>query len=444
MARFKSLQNNPFPFLGGMALNDERATTINLFSAAQTAVRDGKEARFAWIVSDKKLGEGGFGQVFEVFNTSNWAMCAGKRMNFDVEYQKESGLMKRLEHKHIVRYIDVERGYASSAPMIIMEYFHLGDLAKQHKKRSFTQLEIISIVHQVASALVYLRGKGITHRDLKPANILVRSPEPVEVAVADFGVSSENEVMTTCIGTRQYMAPEVYTSDFYDSQADMWFLGLLALSLLPASLPRWENNANWAGYSKRVSDARRKLVGQFENKEFAHEVETLLALYPTDRPSAEELFNALSALAPNRPGASQETGNRSEQLSPEGTSGQAATLRAIRRKTPDTIKPVHIRKSPIAKPSRNSQSSSSRTRPSQRNYEATKYQAELWDMLEAPSSSLQGQTVRQDSVSSVKRSGRAAAQPSRDNHQAGYPNSASPMNTADWEALEITPPTKEK
>lgn len=159
--KFRKHQSNPFPFLGGMTLNNERAMTINLLEAPKTDLK-GKEGRYAWIMGDQVLGEGTYGQVVQVFNTWNWAMCAGKRMKIKLKYQKESSLMQRLAHKHIVQYIDVEEGYASSAPMIIMEYFHLGDLDKQHTKRRFTQLEIISIIHQVASALAYLHKALLT------------------------------------------------------------------------------------------------------------------------------------------------------------------------------------------------------------------------------------------------------------------------------------------
>ncbi|CAN8100567.1 unnamed protein product [Discula destructiva] len=191
IAAFQKTQNNPISFLGGLALDSQRATTRGLLSAAHQEAQQRRQNpnRYAWIVSDKRIGGGTFGDVYEVFNTRNWCMCAGKRMKIESTFQNESSVMRRLNHPHIVQYVDVEESSLSHPSMIIMEYYPLGDLSSQHKAKRFSQHEIIKIIAQTASALTYLHGERVAHRDLKPANILVRSRKPVEIAVTDFGVS---------------------------------------------------------------------------------------------------------------------------------------------------------------------------------------------------------------------------------------------------------------
>lgn len=72
---FKRLQNNPLSFWGGLALNSQRAVTRSLFTGSQRAAQssNGKQGRYAWIIGDTRLREGTFGDVLEVFNTTNGA-----------------------------------------------------------------------------------------------------------------------------------------------------------------------------------------------------------------------------------------------------------------------------------------------------------------------------------------------------------------------------------
>lgn len=67
------------------------------------------------------------------------------------------------------------------------------------------------VVSQIHFALTELHRLNIEHRDLKPANLLVRSRQPLDLAVTDFGVSSDMQgsLRNTGIGgTHEYAPPE--------------------------------------------------------------------------------------------------------------------------------------------------------------------------------------------------------------------------------------------
>lgn len=358
IVEFAAAQNNPISLLGGLALNSQRATTRGLFTEAQRVAREGKQGRYAWIISDKTLGEGTFGEVVEVFNTTNWCMCAGKRMKGETTFQHEAGVMKSLQHKHIVQYIDMEESKPTSLSMIIMEYYPLGDLRGQHKKRPFSEPEIIEIISQTAQALEYLHERRITHRDLKPANILVRSRQPVEIAVTDFGVAkTEESVMSTFIGTFQYMAPEVVSNhpdtadryQYYTNMIDIWSLGMVAVEMLIGGLPASVSKQHDQSYASNVYKTRDKLLARCKNREFAALVREMLEWSHYDRPTAAACFERASSMVPvaqkaaSASGHSENASHAKEKNPAEGvSSGMAATtVRVMKRAGSDmsTAKP---------------------------------------------------------------------------------------------------------
>ena len=88
------------------------------------------------------------------------------------------------------------------------------------------------------------------HRDIKLHNFLVKIGESVEppdvatldfkktdvkVKVADFGFSKDldaNGQASTCLGTRETLAPEITTRERYDAKADIWSIGCMYYQLL--------------------------------------------------------------------------------------------------------------------------------------------------------------------------------------------------------------------
>ena len=116
----------------------------------------------------------------------------------------------------------------------ITQLFPLGNLADFIKRNGpLAKEQALRLLGQVTEGLEQLHGAGIQHRDLKPTNILVRSEQPLELVLADFGSSAvaDSTVLTQPHGTLFYSAPETLTG-MYSKAGDYWSLGIILIEAL--------------------------------------------------------------------------------------------------------------------------------------------------------------------------------------------------------------------
>jgi serine/threonine protein kinase len=118
--------------------------------------------------------------------------------------------------------------------MEVMPYLPEGSLADLIKRDGPLSTEqTLRLVNQVTEGLEQLHRSGIQHRDLKPTNILVRSREPLELVLADFGSATiaDATVLSQPHGTLFYSAPETLTG-MYSRAGDYWSLGVVLIEAL--------------------------------------------------------------------------------------------------------------------------------------------------------------------------------------------------------------------
>jgi serine/threonine protein kinase len=85
---------------------------------------------------------------------------------------------------------------------------------------------------QLLEAVAFLHENGFCHRDIKPENILVRSYEPPEAMLTDFGCASDKEtIMYDWPGTVPYLAPEQAEGKTHGRAVDYWSCGLVGVEL---------------------------------------------------------------------------------------------------------------------------------------------------------------------------------------------------------------------
>jgi calcium-dependent protein kinase len=109
------------------------------------------------------------------------------------------------------------------------------------KVRYFKEREVITIMRQVLSVILYLHQRDIVHRDLKLENLLFTSDgyQNLNLKLIDFGFACKfrDQSMTNILGSPFYMAPEIILREEYDEKVDIWSLGCLAYILLSGDSP---------------------------------------------------------------------------------------------------------------------------------------------------------------------------------------------------------------
>lgn len=119
-------------------------------------------------------------------------------------------------------------------PMMFMPYFPLGHIGSH---RNLRPDQYVSAFRQILIALDHLHAHNVAHLDLKPGNVLVRTLEPMDIVLIDFGLSEQlrpGRPLVSVCGTSPYYAPEMMVcltdkTVGYGVSADVWAAGILML-----------------------------------------------------------------------------------------------------------------------------------------------------------------------------------------------------------------------
>jgi serine/threonine protein kinase len=131
-----------------------------------------------------------------------------------------------------------------------MEYCKGGSLIDFAKKIKKINEEILaSIMKQLLSALAYLHKQGIVHRDIKLENIVFLEivhknnvKDYLHIKIIDFGTAIKLKKDKKIVGTRFYMAPEVFRG-VINEKSDIWSCGIFLYTIISGNFPfRGGNN----------------------------------------------------------------------------------------------------------------------------------------------------------------------------------------------------------
>ena len=198
----------------------------------------------------KKIGSGGYGNVYEaknlIFNNTVAMKIIAKHEGMNNKsIRNEIDILKKLSHPNIVRIYEFYE--SQNYFYLINELCDEGELYNYINKSTLNEQQLSILFYQVFSGLCYLHENNILHRDLKPENILISkkeldlstNEEYFWIQIIDFGTAKifeENKKEKAIVGSAYYIAPEVLKKD-YNEKCDTWSVGVILYMFLSGRAP---------------------------------------------------------------------------------------------------------------------------------------------------------------------------------------------------------------
>lgn len=175
----------------------------------------------------------------------------------------------------------------------------------QAEKQTFSEIEAILIVRQLAEALGAAHRAGIAHRALNPANVIIEFDENNQptAGIQNFDLGGVRQKIITAdklfdepnadwrLEAFKYLAPEQCALENSDYRSDIYSLGVLLYELLGGA-PPFAAETVAALAEKQQNDAPPPLESlRFDIKEMlAHELMQTLKKNPLARPQTAARF----------------------------------------------------------------------------------------------------------------------------------------------------------
>jgi len=195
----------------------------------------------------RKIGSGGMGVVYEVFDRDRKLVVALKTLrspdgNSVLQFKQEFRALADLNHPNLVQLFELFQ--ESPCWFFTMEHVTGTDILSCSRKHPGPVADLVRpLFRQLAHGLSTLHSRGKLHRDIKPSNLLVGSDG--DLKILDFGLVSDWYVTPpqtgwfpggrrtrTLVGTPDYMAPEQLAGEPLSPASDWYSAGVVLFELL--------------------------------------------------------------------------------------------------------------------------------------------------------------------------------------------------------------------
>lgn len=192
------------------------------------------------------LGAGAFGRVYlaESKRNSNakFAIKIIPLKNIDDatkdQMREELCILNKLDHPYVAKY---EQAFEDDNYIYIVMTHITGQVLfnEMEEVGRYSEAEAAQLFWKILSGVSHIHSCNIIHRDLKPENIMVdENREPI---IIDFGLSKDSSdpcmKLTSFVGSKIYMAPEIIQGETHSFPCDMWSMGITLYLMLSGQYP---------------------------------------------------------------------------------------------------------------------------------------------------------------------------------------------------------------
>ena len=211
--------------------------------------------------------------------------------------QEETSLMRLVNSSnYIVKYYGSYFSRQTNTLWLILEYCDSGSVIDLMlaMDRTYTEIEIATIMKMVLKGLILIHEKDLIHRDVKGANILLSGNGFAKLADFGVGVQLHDDFRKSKKGSPYWMSPQVVKNENYGIGTDIWSLGVTCLELYNGEPP----NSSLKPYEvmEKIGKCEinfDELFGENKNnmsESFRNFVKKCLVIDEKKRAKAEELI----------------------------------------------------------------------------------------------------------------------------------------------------------
>lgn len=200
---------------------------------------------------EKKLGQGGMGEVFRGTDEKLKKTVAIKVLFPNTpdlvikRFHTEAKALAALNHPNVMKVLDF--GQALDGQLyLVMDYVKGESLSTMIEKRGVqTFFDVLPIFEKICRGLRFAHMNNVLHRDIKPSNVMMENDRSKEdsVKLVDFGlaklVKQDHELTTagSAMGSPPYMSPEAVHGKESDERSDIYSLGCTFFEMMAGRPP---------------------------------------------------------------------------------------------------------------------------------------------------------------------------------------------------------------
>lgn len=281
-------------------------------STASDIVSAGTVIKDRWKVT-KKLGGGGFGEIYDALDTMTQQKVAIKVESTQQAKQvlkMEVAVLKRLQGKpHVCRFIGCGRNENYNYIVMTLQGRNLADLRRSTRRGYFSISTTVRLARQMLTAIENIHSVGFLHRDIKPSNFALGtgvgpgSVSPRSIVMLDFGLARQYTTTSGELrpprpvagfrGTVRYASVNAHLNKELGRHDDLWSLYYMLAEFITGELPwRKIKDKEQVGIMKQSFDQNQLL--KFMPREFRSFLEHIQSLTYADKPDYQYLQSLLN------------------------------------------------------------------------------------------------------------------------------------------------------